>query len=103
MITYQQHSDAQCTAPSFFLRFAQLKSDQFKQLLGYSLQNLCNEQPCDNQWIELQRAKNLTKAADWLITDENIQEEQARNEGIEVSFNFALSWLKSELQDLHQL
>lgn len=103
MITQQQYTDAQCTAPSFFLRFAQMKSDQFKSLLGESLHNLCNEQACDNQWIESNRTKNAAKAADWLITDENIQEEQARNEGIEVSFNFALSWLKSELQDLQQL
>lgn len=34
------------------------------------------------------------KEAEWLITDENIQEEIDRNEGILLSFNFALRWLK---------
>ena len=38
--------------------------------------------------------------ADWLITDKNIEDEMDRNNGINVSFNFALCWLRSEQLEL---
>ena len=38
--------------------------------------------------------------AEYLITDDNIREECDRNEGIQVSFNFALCWLKHEISKI---
>lgn len=43
-----------------------------------------------------------SQQARWYITDDNIQEEIDRNEGINVSFNFALRWLKQEFDLLKQ-
>jgi len=40
---------------------------------------------------------NVNDSADWFITDENIKEEIDRNDGIVLSFNFALCWLRTEI------
>lgn len=46
--------------------------------------------------------KENAEPADWLITDDNIREEIDRNEGIDVSFNFALCWLRTEILQIKQ-
>jgi hypothetical protein len=80
---------------------------QFKELFATSLANLCENKPSTVPFIKnLVDGSEVTttaESADWLITDDNINEEIDRNEGMNVSFNFALLWLRKERTEILQM
>jgi len=75
----------------------------FQQLMAASLDNLCSSKPAQVPFIKNIQEMKLhysEPCSDWLITDDNIREETDRHDGINVSFNFALCWLRTEQQEL---
>lgn len=108
MLEYiQNHKslDEQVLAPSFLVRETYTQSAEFKKLLALALDNFNHSKPCQqNVPFVKQHLEVLpdNTCADYLITDDNIREECDRNEGIQVSFNFALTWLKHEILKISQ-
>jgi hypothetical protein len=78
---------------------------QFKELFATALSNLCENKPSTDPFIKrvVEQSTGTADSADWLITDENIADEIDRNEGMNVSFNFALCWLRTERTEILQM
>lgn len=71
---------------------------EFQDLFGKALLNLCEKKSNQDPWIQkFIHSESANDSADWFITDENIKEEIDRNDGIVLSFNFALCWLRTEI------
>lgn len=98
-IQSRNFNDDSVIAPSFLVQ--QTKSIKaFRELYATALVNLCeNRVPSVPFLTELTEGVTV-ESAEWLITDENISEEIDRNEGMNVSFNFALCWLRTEQTEI---
>jgi len=93
-------------APSYLIREVQ-QVRQFRELLATAFTNLCENKPSEipfiSEMVGSSKVVTTAESADWLITDENICEEIDRNEGMNVSFNFALCWLRTERTEILQM